>query len=629
MHRLTRRSFLRTTGAATGALTLAGAAPVAALEGLAGSTAGAGGAGAALMLARVWAARHQRHLLGEFDDTHNVFDDGSIEVLLWPGDQARLAATGLRFEITVPDLVARDAALELEAQQQVRTVDAQPGETAGTYRTLDQFNADMRRLAEENPLIVKLLTLPHQSLQGRTVLGLEIAEDVARPDGRPVYYNDGVHHAREWPAAEVPIMWAFDLVEGYKSGDARIVTIMRHARNVIIPVVNVDGFAYSRYGPAGTGRDVFDNSLTALGNLAGASMQYWRKNMRSQIANTGEEHALPQNGVLPTQPGAFGVDPNRNYSYQWGDNIGGSSGTFNAETYRGAEPFSEPETRNVQWVFRTYQVVANITHHTSGNLVLWAWGDTHDDAPDDAVLARTGFACAAFNGYQPKKSIDLYETTGTCSDYTYGTFGSVAYTFEHAGGSFHPPYVTTVPAMYEKNAPALRLLCELVCLEPEQRGPMLAAVAGNELVTNRLTGDFAETISGTDYVYGPDTALDLTARFHCVVSGRVVDAGRNPVQATVRLTKDFRNFLWFLGNGTNPLGVSDWPEHHDSRIQTDADGRFHWVVNPSTRPYLEFLGEEEYYRLRIEDGDGRALHARSLYLSRGDVSDLGDIVVGG
>lgn len=28
-----------------------------------------------------------------------------------------------------------------------------------------------------------------------------------------MFSNDGVHHAREWPAAEVPIMWAHDLLE--------------------------------------------------------------------------------------------------------------------------------------------------------------------------------------------------------------------------------------------------------------------------------------------------------------------------------------------------------------------------------------------------------------------------------
>ena len=623
MHRITRRSFLRSTGIAAGALTAGVAAPAAAIEGLASAQVSAA-ADHVLALARAWFTPEQAYLIGEFDDTHNVFDDGSIELLLWPGDRARLLGAGIRHEVTVPDLAARDAAIAAEAAGAARVVEPQPGETTtGDYRTLAVYNADMQRLATENPSLVKLLTLPFKSLQGRTIYGLEIAEDVNRRDGRPVFYNDGVHHAREWPAAEVPIMWAFDLVEGYKKGDERIVNIVRNVRNIIVPVVNVDGFLYSRTGIAGQGRTV-DSSATGALQAAGLGMQYWRKNMRSQVANTGQESAIPQNGIVPTTPGAFGVDPNRNYSYHWGGD--GSSASFNGETYRGTQPFSEPESRNVQWVHRNYQVVAGITHHTSGNLVLWAWGDTAEDAPDDVVLARVGFACGAYNGYRPTKSIDLYVTTGTCSDYTYGTFGSISYTFEHAGSSFHPPYMTTVPPFYANNRGAFMLMCELICMEPDQRGHMLAAVAGNELVTNRLTGDFDENISNTQYTY-IGNGLDLRGRYHCVISGRLVNRAGGPVAGTVRLTKDFRNFLWKYGNGANPTGQVDWPEFHDSAIETAADGTFRWVVNPSTRPYAEFLGQREYYRLRVTGPDGRET-TQSLFLTRGDVVNLGAIVVG-
>ena len=53
-----------------------------------------------------------------------------------------------------------------------------------------------------------------------------------------------------------------------------------------------------------------------------------------------------------------------------------------------------------------------------------------------------------FDARYVESLIDLYETTGTCSDYAYGVFASVGYTFEHAGSSFHPAYASTVPAMY-------------------------------------------------------------------------------------------------------------------------------------------------------------------------------------
>lgn len=81
---------------------------------------------------------------------------------------ARLVQTGLRFTITLPDLLARDRALT--AQPQVRTVGPQPGETTtGDYRFLEDYEADMRRLAHEHDDLVELIELPFLSLDLATV----------------------------------------------------------------------------------------------------------------------------------------------------------------------------------------------------------------------------------------------------------------------------------------------------------------------------------------------------------------------------------------------------------------------------------------------------------------------------
>ncbi|MBK6995998.1 MAG: hypothetical protein IPH31_14140 [Lewinellaceae bacterium] len=58
--------------------------------------------------------------------------------------------------------------------------------------------------------------------------------------------------------------------------------------------------------------------------------RFWRKNLRD-------------NG-----DGTFGVDLNRNYGYFWGNDDNGSSPNPNSQTYRGPEPFSEPETRTMR-----------------------------------------------------------------------------------------------------------------------------------------------------------------------------------------------------------------------------------------------------------------------------------------
>ncbi|HVM19711.1 MAG TPA: M14 family metallopeptidase [Egibacteraceae bacterium] len=590
---LSRRDLLRSMGAGAALTAVATAVPAALAAPASAATttvAGAKGAAAPLQLARVWAfSRAHRALLAELDDTHRVFADGSAEYLLWPGDELKLQTAGMSYEITVADVAARDAAIAAAAPARPVDLPLQPGETNGEYRRLPDFEADMRSLAERFPDKARLIELPEKTLEGRTVYGLEIATDVERNDGRPVFYNDGIHHAREWPAAEVPIMWAFDLLENY-GVDPRITNIVDHVRNIVVPVVNPDGFNLSREFPVN--QSVMGSAPYQIGQG-----QYVRKNRRSELGDAVGQHG-------PGNLTSYGVDPNRNYAYAWGDNIGGSSSSKTSQTYRGTEPFSEAESRNVSHLLRTHHATAMITHHTSGDLVLWAWGDTTDDAPDDGLLQGLGRACAAFNRYRPQKSIQLYATTGTTSDYAYGVFGSIGYTFEHAGSSFHPPYPSTVPAMYAKNREALILLCEEGCLPPEKR-------PADRTIPPVLT---------------QHTSLGVLN--HCIILGRLVDADGNGVAGTVRLHKEFETLLWKDGNGGNPTGKASVTEVVDTVMETNADGTFEYHVNPSTRPYLTFKGERETYELTATAAGGGASATRDVFVARGQWLNLGDVQLG-
>src|SRR5687768_1039536 len=98
----------------------------------------------------------------------------------------------------------------------------------------------MAELAKKNPSLVKLFEMPRPSLEGRTIYGLEIAADVKGDDGRPIFYMDGVHHAREWPASEFTMMYAHYLVEKFGK-DPEITSLMKKARVILVPIVNVDG----------------------------------------------------------------------------------------------------------------------------------------------------------------------------------------------------------------------------------------------------------------------------------------------------------------------------------------------------------------------------------------------------
>jgi hypothetical protein len=596
---LSRRSLFRTAGAVAAVGAVAGGLPALA----------SGGTGSVepLRLARVWAVTrsHQRLLTG-FDDTHDVFADGSIEVLLWPGDLARLKTTGLRYAITVPDLIAHER--RAAAATTVRTAAVQPGETTtGDYRTLADYEADMRALAAKHPTKAKLIALPHKTLEGRTVYGLEICTDVNRYDGRPVFYQDGCHHAREWPASEVPIMWAFDLLENY-SKDKRIKAIVDNVRSIVVPVVNVDGYHYSRsFPPVETGEVAgVTNPLPPEALALGGQGRYIRKNRRTNLStHLSEGLGVSEQRKPAESDGYLGVDPNRNYAYKWGDDVAGSSSVSYDATYRGSDPFSEQESKNVAHVLKTHHATAMITHHTSGDLLLWAWGDTRDDAPDNDILEGLGRAMAVYNGYRPQKSIDLYVTTGTTSDYAYGALGSIGYTFEHAGSSFHPPYAATVPAMYEKNRTALMMLAVYGCMAPQKRPAFpLEEDAALELRDMKITSKRLN---------------------HSILTGRAVTRGGRPAKATLTITKTFDTGLWLEGE-QNPLGQKTYREFLDTRMQTGTDGRFEWHVNPSTRPAVTAAKKTEHYVLSITGPKGVGI-SRRLVVKRGQRIDLGTVVV--
>ncbi|MGH2694636.1 MAG: M14 family metallopeptidase, partial [Actinomycetota bacterium] len=427
-----------------------------------------------LALARVEVATpaEAAYVASHFDETHNLVS-GRVEVLLWPGDAAELQEAGFDYDIVVADVAARDAARFSGPQPLVRL----PGPDRKDYRHLVDYNDELAALAKRNPGLVRLLKLPNKTLEGRPVFGVELAKGVRRDDGRPVVYIDGIHHAREWPAAEYPMIFIHYLIENSGKG-GRVGDLLERARVIVVPIVNPDGFDYSRESP------IQSPTLGGGNGFEG----YWRKNRRSFTGVT-----VP---VAQKNPDAYGVDPNRNYSFHWGGENGSSSLPF-TQTYRGLGPFSEPEAANVQDIMLSRSVTGIVSNHTYSNLVIRPWGETSKDSPDEPLLARLGGRMArAMGGYRNIKGIELYATTGTTSDYAYGVLGALGYTFEH-GTAFHPPYADEVGSSWKGVMTAFLILAE--------------------------------------------AAAD--ADTHAVVTGRVLGPNGRPVDAEIHVTKKFETPL--------------------------------------------------------------------------------------
>ncbi len=249
-----------------------------------------------------------------------------------------------------------------------------------TYRTINDYNAEMIDLAADNPALVKHFVLPHKTRMGRSVYGVEVTNDVNVDDGKPVMFMMGMHHGNEWPSGEHTLEFAYDLVNNAKAGDPEISDLLDRVRVIFVPVVNVDGFIRNRRTGCGISPECVSNQ---------------------------------------------GVDVNRNYPFGWGANIASNFVT------RGPGPGSEPEIKNVMDVTTSHQVTTLITNHTSGHTVLRApFEKAAGDAPDEVYYNEFSNAITDVNGYTGMQSGYDYETTGETNDWSYYATGGFGFTFE-------------------------------------------------------------------------------------------------------------------------------------------------------------------------------------------------------
>jgi hypothetical protein len=466
-------------------------------------------------------------------------------VLYGKQDADKLKAAGFIYRVEVADLgeqAQRRREADAAYARSTRRSAFPSGRTE--YRRLQDYSDEMKKLVAENPGLVRPITLAEKTYEGRTVEGIEITEDVNARDGKPSFLQMGVHHAREWPSGEHAMEWALELVKGYRSGDARTKRLVQSTRTIIVPIVNPDGFNTSREAGetngASGGRDT--TTGTEYENLL-IPYEYIRKNCR--LLDNSEEGDCQQPGNGFAGPG---VDPNRNYGGFWG---GPGASDVPAELdYRGPGPFSEPETRNIQKLISSRQVVTLITNHTFSNLLLRPPGlEAAGPTPDEITYRNLGQSMADQNGYANQFSYELYDTTGTTEDWSYYTTGGLGFTFEIGPFSFHPTFQTIVDE-YEGNT-------EAADEEGDGKGNREAYYVAQENTAN------------------PER--------HSVI------AGTAPGDATLRLTKAFKT-------ATFPLGEEEQPILFDDKLETvmdvPDDGKFEWHVNPSTRPLFAAKGRE-------------------------------------
>lgn len=229
----------------------------------------------------------------------------------------------------------------------------------------------------------------YKTFEGRPIEWVRISDNVEMEESHePQILYTALHHAREPISLTQMIYYMWYLLENYQD-DPTIRYLVDNTEMYFIPCVNPDGYVYNeKMHPKGGG--------------------LWRKNRRVNA------------------DGSHGVDLNRNYGYQWGYDNAGSSSNPKSEVFRGATPFSEPETRAVRDFVTDHNFKIALNYHSFGGYLIYPYGYTREPSEDIHVYRQLAGLLTQENRYQYGTGLETlaYHTNGDADDWMYSGEGA-------------------------------------------------------------------------------------------------------------------------------------------------------------------------------------------------------------
>jgi len=378
------------------------------------------------------------------------------------------------------------------------------------YRTIEETYRDMEQIASEYPNLAvwkdigdswqKVNTGDETGYDLQVLIIKNQYSILSKPT--PKLFLMGAIHSREYATAETATRLAEHLIHNYEI-DPDITWLLDYGEIHILPIANPDGriIAENGYGQ--------------------------RKNLNNL---NGGQCLVP-----PSWENQYGTDLNRNHTFHWGE----SSNDPCTSVYQGPGPASEYETQAIETYLRSIfpdqrgEDLSNpapqtstgllITLHSYGELILWPWGWTNLQTPNDTQLATLGYKFGFFNGYTPNQSYNLYKTTGDTDDFAYGELGIAAYTFE-LGTEFFEGCDRFENTIYPQNLNAL-IYAAKAARRPYQNP------SGPESINLSIEPD--TVIHGTPFTM---TAVADNNRYTVGISTQNISAGRYSIDSPSWIT---------------------------------------------------------------------------------------------
>jgi hypothetical protein len=267
------------------------------------------------------------------------------------------------------------------------------------YSGAGGIEEEIVKTGQAHPDLTKVVSIG-KTLTGQDILAVKLTKGARKTkDGaKPSVLYVSNQHAREWITPEMTRRLLHYYLDNYGK-DQRVTKIVDSAELWFVISANPDGYDWTH-------------------NSDGDRL--WRKNLRD----------VNGDGVITS---GDGVDLNRNFAYKWGYDDEGSSPNPASETYRGASPGSEAETKALDRFEKRIGFEYGVNYHSAAELLLYGVGwQVATPTPDDVLyksLAGTP-GNSAIPGYYPQVSSELYTTNGEADGHAANVNGMMMFTPE-------------------------------------------------------------------------------------------------------------------------------------------------------------------------------------------------------
>jgi hypothetical protein len=313
------------------------------------------------------------------------------------------------------------------------------GPSFGPYHNYSELVYKLKNLNTTYPEIIQLFTIG-KTYFGREIYCIQITnESITLPKTEVLIV--GQHHAQEQINVENALYFVDKVVFEFFSDSPTIQNLLNTKTIYVIPSLNIDGAELMSQNPwqRKTLRPIDEDGdgVEDEYEVQDINMDGYVDRVYDELNNFIGHEGIDLDGdgrIGNDKPG--GVDPNRNYAYQFGKHPGASDNS-SAWNYHGPYAFSENCTARFRDFVQQRNFISAISLHSGMDYTMILGPSAHEGVLsgglDRDLYISTGTKLQELTGYSLEMSGGGYATSGVWDDWMYSNGTLLAFTFETYG----------------------------------------------------------------------------------------------------------------------------------------------------------------------------------------------------